>query len=69
MNAEFAEFYHRDINDDVLISNCFHLMNYLKTLEDESADLSISALQTLLKADELEETFSNVDVATINHQL
>lgn len=61
---EFAEFYHEDINANELKSECFHLRQYLKNLANESADLSISALHTLIKADKLEEIFPNVEVAT-----
>lgn len=61
---EFAEFYHKDINANELKSECFHLRQYLKNLANESTDLSISALHTLIKADKLEEIFPNLEVAT-----
>lgn len=60
---EFSDFYHEDINNKEFNSECFHLKEYMKTLTNESVDLDISALHSLIKADKLEQTFPNVEVA------
>ncbi|XP_060874012.1 uncharacterized protein LOC132947797 [Metopolophium dirhodum] len=61
---ELADFYCEDINTNELNSECFHLREYLKTFKNESMDLSILDIHSLIKADKLAETFPNVEVAT-----
>lgn len=45
----FAEFGHEDMNANEPISDCFHLMYHLKSLENESIEFNISAWNTLIK--------------------
>ncbi|XP_022160822.1 uncharacterized protein LOC111026937 [Myzus persicae] len=61
---ELADFYCEDINTNELNSECFHLREYLKTFKNESMDLSILDIHSLIKADKLAETFPNVEVVT-----
>lgn len=60
---EFAKYYHEDINAEFK-TECFHLSQYLKNIAKQSADLNISNLHNLIKADKLEETFPNIEIAT-----
>lgn len=60
---EFAEMYHNDINTEELESECLHLTQYLKTVQSNENEISISELYHLLRTDKIEDTFPNVGIA------
>lgn len=62
---EFADFYHEDVNEKELETECLHFKEYLKTAQSsENKDTnSISAIYRLLKENKMDETFPNIEIA------
>lgn len=59
----FAKLYHSDVNGTELESECLLLRQYLLIREDFKHQFSIADLYTMLKSDQLFETFPNIEIA------
>lgn len=56
---EFAEYYHKDVNAEELLTEILHLKEYLKIVHTNT----ITELYHILKEEHIEDTFPNIEIA------
>jgi len=62
--TKLAAFYHADVDEQDLISECIHFKHHIYCWrKNEVPHPTISELYSLIKADSLESTFPNIEIA------
>ena len=61
--AKLATFYHQDLDEHELVSECEQLKHYISLSFPQMSELSMSRIYTMIKKDNLESTFPNIEIA------